>query len=395
MDLEKTSGTTESSGDASAVEKVSASGLDCSGSPVELPENKTESAETPHDVDEHYHAKRFSADDMNIEQEAPAVEHYKASIEQAIEKKEYQHWATPEQMEANRRAITEYDQKKRTADKTALQTQQEFLNRYPDFFDTDNIKRMSSELGSNKLEIYTPEFFSEKFPEGTDASSVVGFREFPSGKISIKDTDDSEMLKHTVTHETLHDLSYQHEADDAITQGPEGNETVKHVRRLQNGVEQVITTERIYLNDEAREYENKRVNRGINEGLTEMYTIEALEGRGEDPGFAGYTAERGWALFLQEKMGDETVARAYFGGDVNSLEEKFNGMTDIPDAWQQFNGCVDSYLRFASNPDLRKEEPGVMEYYERTAWEILESLRDESAGGGRTRSSGLTRKRVR
>ena len=94
MDLEKTSGTTESSGDASAVEKVSASGSDCSGSPVELPENKTESAETPHDVDEHYHAKRFSADDMNIEQEAPAVERYKASIEQAIEKKEYQHWAT-------------------------------------------------------------------------------------------------------------------------------------------------------------------------------------------------------------------------------------------------------------------------------------------------------------
>ena len=191
------------------------------------------------------------------------------------------------------------------------------------------------------------------------------------------------MLKHTVTHETIHDLSFQAEKHDAIIQGPEGSETVKHERKLQSGIDIATTIERI--GPEGRDIEYFRKNRGINEGLTELYTVEAMQERGEDPGFFSYPVERGWAIAIHEKMGDDIVAHAYFGGDVESLERRFNSMTDIPNAWEQFNENVDGYLLFESNPELQARNPEQMQRYYDTAWEIIDSFHDDYAGVARKR----------
>lgn len=110
-----------------------------------------------------------------------------------------------------------------------------------------------------------------------------------------------------------------------------------------------------------------------------------MQERGEDPGIYGYPVERGWAIALREKMGDDMVAHAYFGGDIESLEKSFNSMTDIPNAWEQFNENVDGYLLFESNPEMQIKNPEQMQRYYDTAWETIDSLRDDYASVARKR----------
>lgn len=301
-----------------------------------------------------------------LTEKTSSVEQYENYISSALEKKEYTHWTSAEQQELNRQIVTEYQFKKIEADRASLLTQKDILTRYREKFNSDGIQRMSSELGSNKLEIYNSDYFLYNIC-GEKRPSIVGCREFPSGKICVKDTNDIQSLKHTASHETMHDLSFQsaEHKTETIPLG-DGRFQTKSIESLQSGIEKVdkIT----FINGDGTNSTTEIIkNYSLNEGLTEMYTVESMQMRGDDPGLSGYTMERAWAITLREKLGDEIISDAYYSGKVDALESSFNYRTNIPEAWNKLNAAIDGYAR-------SKEGTQDSRDYYNLVWNIFNSL---------------------
>lgn len=307
----------------------------------------------------------FATDSLSAEKLSTA-EKYENYVSSALEKKEYTHWTSSEQQEINRQLVTDYHLKKIEADRASLLTQKDILTRYREKFDSSGIQRMSSELGSNKLEIYNDEYFLHNI-SGDEHPTVVGCREFPSGKICVKDTNDIQSLKHTSSHETMHDLSFQ-SADHRSETIPIGDGKFKteSIESLQSGIEKI---EKIMLiNGDGTTICSEIIrNYSLNEGLTEMYTVESMQMRGDNPGLSGYTMERAWAITLKEKLGDDIVADAYFSGKVDLLEAAFNQRTNIPEAWNRLNAAIDGYGRSKEGTEASKE-------YYKLVWNLFDSL---------------------
>lgn len=290
-------------------------------------------------------AKDFSGElDAHKTVSTGFFESYFEHIEQALQHKEYHHWNSVAEQERNRKRIENYDEKKRAVDKVSLQTQSSILKKYRDRFDEENVSRMRGELGSNKTEIYNEPYFVRELSPDIGQYKVLGSRDFPDGKICIRDSDDVTCLKHTATHETMHDLSYQH-VENRIRNSindSDGSPITISETRIVSGLQS--TEKRVLIeNGESSDMGMRRSNRFLNEGITELYTIEEMQARGEFPHFNSYTQEVGWALNLRDKVGDDLIADAYFGGNVESLENKINSMSSIENAWKELNRNIDAY----------------------------------------------------
>lgn len=264
--------------------------------------------------------------------------------------KEYQHWKSRAEQEDNRKKVRDYDYKKCSVDQASVATQRSVLTKYGAYFDSENIARLKSEIGSNKLEIYNEPYFATEMAYDQWPMVTRGMRNMADGRICIRDSDNIPRLVHTATHETMHDLSYQHKdhSTQTVRETGEGLRTSSETE-LRSGIHKVSRQE-IITNGNAIDLKVEHSNQYLNEGLTELYTIEEMQERGENPDFDSYSQEVGWALLLKEKLGDDVVAAAYFGGDVGSLQEKFNGMSAVPDAWSEFNRNIDMY---GTTGDLR------------------------------------------
>ena len=310
------------------------------------PSKAIDSAASEHTLDSTYTSDvSITADTLN------------QRLGQAIDRKEYVHWESPEAREQNRAAIDNYDAKKRAVDRASLMTQKEILTRYRECFDQDAIKRMHSELGSNKTEIYNEPFFAAEKAHDTGAYKVVGMRDVRDGKICIRDCENTDTLIHTSSHETMHDLSYQN-ADQVVSHIPSGSGDVVTISKAINysGIFRLETTRNLYY-DGTEVVSRQEANRYLNEGMTEMYTIEAMQARGEYPRFDSYTQEVSWALQLREKVGDDVFARAYFGGDVAQMESRVNSMSSVENAWTVLNENINAYHQsitwYKPNGDLK------------------------------------------
>lgn len=66
--------------------------------------------------------------------------------------------------------------------------------------------------------------------------------------------------------------------------------------------------------------------RGVTEGLTELFTMEALK---VDETPASYGRETKWAVRLIEKVGIETATMAYFGNDVASTVQVKKAINEL------------------------------------------------------------------
>lgn len=314
-------------------------------------------------------SQRFAQEGGDAPRDVHTAADYLAQTEQALESRAYRHWASAEQQEQNRRAVADYDQKKRTADLSSLRTRKALLEQYPDCFDQENIRRMRSELDSNKLEIYNDDAFSDLVTDPGPDCRVTAFREAPSGKICVRDTDDGAALRHAATHETVHDLSFQFSRQLDVS--PRAR-----VALVCSGVERTVATVRP---GDGTVAELSRSNTGINEGLTEMYAMDAMRQRGEEPGFASYTAEQGWARALRGKLGDQAVAEAYFGGHADELARRFDSRSPLPGAWERFSAAVDRYEQVSQDSRLRQEDPGLLRRCQDAVWDILDSVQTDAA----------------
>lgn len=258
--------------------------------------------------------------------------------------KEYQHWESKADELMNRKRITDYDQKLRAAELAGLQTKASVLKQYEAHFDDSAIRRLATEIDSNKIEIYEEDYFVKELDPTHGYKSVLGIRDFPDGKICIRDTDYIDGLEETVTHEIMHDLSRQaHDETNRLITKQNGEDVLEKTTFLQSGLHLIEQKSTLKMGQEQMETVSE--NRSLNEGITELYTIEELLRRGKPPSFDCYSQEVGWAINLRDKVGADYLADAYFGGNVDGLKQRVNEMSPFPDAWGQLNRNMDAYAR--------------------------------------------------
>jgi hypothetical protein len=65
---------------------------------------------------------------------------------------------------------------------------------------------------------------------------------------------------------------------------------------------------------------------GISEGLTEVFTMASLNITSTP---SGYSRETKWAMRLLQKVGGETVKKAYFGNDAASMVQVKNAINEL------------------------------------------------------------------
>lgn len=335
-------------------------------------ENSADISSAGRDVTSDSDYKSSSAESVSkTDASTESYETFDQRLGQAIDQKEYVHWKSAEDSERNRAAIEDYDTKKRAVDKASLMTQRDTLIKYRDCFDQDAVGRMSSELGSNKTEIYNEPFFVAEKTSEDGAYRVVGTRDVADGKICLRDCENRDTLVHTSSHETMHDISYQ-SVDHDVThvRATDGEITTISKATNQSGIFRLETTRNIHA--DGSEFINRsESNRYLNEGMTEMYTIEAMLARGEYPRFDSYTQEVAWSLQLREKVGEDSFAKAYFGGDVEQLEERVNSMSSVDNTWTILNENINAYHK-----SVTWQQPNGDQRIKRTVDELIDNLAD-------------------
>lgn len=286
--------------------------------------------------------------------QAMSASEYKRQIDMALEAKEYHHWNSPAEQEANRRRVENYDAKKRAADVSSLQTQSSVLGESGEHFDQANLARIQSDFGSNKIEIYNERTFEREKVSAENRNRVLGLRELEDGKICVKDTDDIDDIRHVSTHETLHDLSFQNQESDSHVFIDVTDRLVEDRKTVRTSGIHQIYDHKITSDGSVIENHHADLNRALNEGITEYKSIIEMQKRGEFPRFDSYTEQVGWAQKLEGKVGKDVLDAAYYGGNLDALEQRVNDMSPEADAWRKLNAAIDGYSRTDISAEVRK-----------------------------------------
>lgn len=207
------------------------------------------------------------------------------------------------------------------AEKTHLETKESVLREYGEAMSSAQIQRLEKINTTEHIHVIDSEEYVEKFNDVP--FDVVGHCD-NKGEIYIKNLS-PESVKHISAHETMHLCSFR----DVSVRKQDGSE----IRR--SGL-------RDFRETPAGEI--KSYNVGINEGLTEMYTLRELNRLGETEAANAmkcYAEERIWAERLEMIVGEKFVEKAYFGGERTALVDEFNRLNNDVSAWQKFSKNLD------------------------------------------------------
>ena len=200
-------------------------------------------------------------------------------------------------------------------------TKKAMISEFGQYMSKQQIEYLRSRKTKERLHVVTSAEYVEKFP--THDFSVAGHCD-EKGNIYIKDIS-SETVKHISAHETMHLC-----ANREIAKEEDG--ICKTVRGLRETLDFKDGT---YLD----------LSRGINEGATESYTLRKLYEWGEVKAAASieaYSEARMWFERMEELIGSEKMAEAYFGSGKNRLVEEFKRLNnDDEDAWEKFSKDID------------------------------------------------------
>ena len=286
-----------------------------------------------------------------MDEKAERSEDYEEIKPFSVENK-YKHWESEKEAAENRKRVTNYNRKISEVRKTGMQTEKIILERKPEVFDQNARERIEEDLGSNKIEVYDETIFDKKV--GVEKNyKILGTHDF-EGKIRIRDSESIESLKETAIHETIHDMSYQSVEQDAE----------KGIVEKRSGI-RVLTEWYDKMPDGTVEFIDAKVkNRELNEGLTQLYTVETARELSIQPNPNAYPEERVWAERIRQKVGSDVVEKAYFGGDLDALEGAFNERSEAQDAWNSLNEEMKNYRKYSklANDARFKDEDKYITY---------------------------------
>lgn len=220
------------------------------------------------------------------------------------------------------------------ADAAHDETKEHAIKEYGQYMSKEQIEGLKLDETKNQMEIISREEYFSRFPEMDP--NVLGHCE-QTGKIVII-ADSDEILRHVSTHETTH-LCANRESETRDT-----GDTI-----IRSGMREVMrNADGEYIADK---------NQGINEGITQMLTLDELVERGDIE--AAYCIEcypdaRFWAVRLEEMVGREKIAEAYYGKGQQGLVDEFNRLNyGNPSAWERFSKDID-ILTYSSDKGERE-----------------------------------------
>ena len=192
--------------------------------------------------------------------------------------------------------------------------------------------RLNESIERSRPEVMTEIDYITRFPEND--FNVLGHFDPVNEKIYIKDNN-NEVLRHVSSHEAVHLCSH-----NEITSDNEGHTVVR------SGImETAIGEDGIFDR-----------NRGLNEGLTEMYALRELKAQGDTEAagsITSYPEASGYAYMMEDIVGREAVADAYFGGNIEQLRTEFIRLNDNDEtAWESFSKDVETVEYGTDNVEI-------------------------------------------
>ena len=255
--------------------------------------------------------------------------------------------------------IHEYSAKIDMVSAAAERTKSSVLEKYGDCISEKQQKHFD-EVCVQKYDIYNTRYFLNTKLDGIPLDkrlNILGFHEVEQGGVALKDTDDYSSLRHVTVHETMHALSYQ----DTQYEQPDGRfdpiENIDSTKKMKcTGVREIVSQEVNADSGDVYRINVRDANMGINEGLTELYTLRELLEHGEEPGIAAYTQQVKWSRVLEASVGQETLAKAYFNGELDNLKHAVNRLGGSADTWNSLSANIDLYGRYSLGDDISRRE---------------------------------------
>ena len=248
----------------------------------------------------------------------------------------------------------EYKSSAEIADSVHLETKRDMLSEHGEVMSESQKELLESDETLERLNVVSSDEYVERFQDVP--LNVIGHCD-SEGNIYIKDISPAE-IEHVSTHETIHLCADRK------------NETET------NGDEVIVSGVR-----ETRFHEDGRVtdmNCGINEGLTEMYTLRELENTGREQAvqeMISYPEARMWAERLESLTGKENVEAAYFGDNKEGLISEFNRLNGYDGAWNQFSRDIDILTRGGNTNETQYAKERLFVQYKTMAINRYEGFR--------------------
>lgn len=248
----------------------------------------------------------------------------------------------------------EYKSSKEIADSVHLETKRDMLSEHGDVMSESQKEMLESNETLDRLNVVSSEEYVARFEDVP--LNVIGHCD-SEGNIYIKDIS-TPTVEHVSTHETMHLC-----AD-------------RRIETEANGDEVIVSGIR-----ETRFHEDGRVtdmNCGINEGLTEMYTLRELENTGREEAIQetiSYPETRMWAERLESLAGKENVEAAYFGDSKEGLINEFNRLNGYDGAWNQFSRDIDILARSGNTKETQHAKERLFVQYKTMAINRYEGFR--------------------
>ncbi len=188
----------------------------------------------------------------------------------------------------------------------------------------EKLQALESREALSRVRTLSSEKYQAEFPG--QSPRVLGCHDPETGALTFRDTGDREALRHVATHEVMHKASYG-----------ECTETENGTKLLASGLR------RTEADENGRVLGSK--NLCFNEGLTERYTIDSLERRGETESVEAVTAyveARQTAEQLGSIVGNDRLEAAYFRGELSALEAEVNRLAGEDGSWNRLSGSLDA-----------------------------------------------------
>lgn len=231
--------------------------------------------------------------------------------------------------------IEDYQSKLRQSEIAYLKTQRSVLEQHGRKMNAETLLEMV-DREQDKIKLLNQDEFREKIAKGND--SILGVH--LDGKIYLKDNN-PEILNHVVTHEATHDLSFHYESVEA---GIDNRENTVCITKEYKGLRCDETVSQV----DGPERQVFKRGYGLNEGVTEAYTVRELTKRGEAVPIKAYSSQHRWALKLESLVGADTLADAFYRGRLGELQQKVNELGKNNNCWDLLSNKIDEYHR---NPD--------------------------------------------
>lgn len=196
----------------------------------------------------------------------------------------------------------------------------DIFENHGNYMPKNRIEQLNEIESLDQVRIYSIMEYKQEFPD--IPNEVLAHYDSMQDIICIKESDDNNILKHSTTHETLHRTSF-------------------------NGVREVQSQDSVeFVNCSGVRETGLSINRnrGLNEGITEMFTLSSLSRRNENDAIVSinaYSDLRRITSELTDIVGIDVINQAYFKGEIHVLENKVNYLSNRLDGFEELNRWMD------------------------------------------------------